>query len=69
MEKIANAPIRVKRAYGAFSVILTPDSSNVVLTLTEAGLEIVATFARGSTVRYYSIRSLAGAILSGYDWI
>ena len=48
MEKIANAPIRVKRAYGAFSVILTPDSSNVVLTLTEAGLEIVATFARGS---------------------
>ena len=48
MEKIANAPIRVKRAYGAFSVILTPDSSNVVLTLTEASLEIVATFARGS---------------------
>ncbi len=47
--EIANAPIRVKRAYGAFSVILTPDSSNVVLTLTEAGLEIVATFARGST--------------------
>ena len=53
MEKIANAPIRVKRAYGAFSVILTPDSSNVVLTLTEAGLEIVATFARGSFIKEF----------------